>query len=159
MEKYKKYNNMEISNYGNIKANGIIKKQIKDKDGYLTIQFNKKIYKVHRLVAQAFIENPYNKNEVNHKDMNKENNNVENLEWCTHLENMQHAFKNKDIGKSKYKKVVQCTLNNQPIKVWGSIKEATKCLNIPVGNISKCCQNKIKRTGIYKWHYLEKEGV
>jgi hypothetical protein len=155
MEHYKKYkDNIEVSDCGNIKVNGIIKKPYKDKNGYLIVVINKKQYKVHRLVALTFIDNPYNKKEVNHKDMNKENNNVSNLEWNTHLENMQHAFRNKNIGMSRNKKIVQHKLDGEVIKVWNSIKEATETLNISTGNISKCCRGKINRTGIYKWSYL-----
>lgn len=65
-------------------------------DGYLTIGIrtnNKKYYKsVHRLVAVEFIENPQNKEQVNHKDGNRKNNSVENLEWVTLKENIQHCF-------------------------------------------------------------------
>lgn len=93
------FNNYLISNQGkviNLKSNNI-KKCSKDKIGYIhIILFNRnkrKVFYIHRLVAQAFIPNPDNKPQVNHIDGNKLNNNLINLEWCTHSENMKHAFK------------------------------------------------------------------
>ncbi len=61
---------------------------------YLSVKSKKYSRYVHRLVAETFILNPENKKTVNHKDCNKDNNNVSNLEWMTNKENMQHAFKN-----------------------------------------------------------------
>jgi hypothetical protein len=72
-----------------------------DKLGYVNVALSKNnklaSYKVHRLVALAHIPNPLNLREINHKDCNKENNTVENLEWCTRIENLTHAIKNKLI--------------------------------------------------------------
>lgn len=60
------------------------------------------VIRLHRLVAMAFIENPHNFNEINHKDANKLNNNVDNLEWCTHQYNMEHMFR---LGLRSRKKI------------------------------------------------------
>jgi hypothetical protein len=99
----------QVSNMGRVKSydrlecvNGVIRlrkgkmlKLSKCTNGYLKVSLRPIIdtqYKlVHRLVAQTFIENEYNKLTVNHKDSNRENNNVMNLEWSTHSENMYHA--------------------------------------------------------------------
>lgn len=66
--------------------------------GYLTVElwenYKRKVARIHRIVAEAFIENPYNLKEINHKDGNKQNNNIANLEWCTRSENLKHAYKN-----------------------------------------------------------------
>lgn len=87
-----------------ITTNGVVKrygepiKQQRNKFGYMNVSLYKdkhnKQYKVHRLVAMSFIPNPDNKPQVNHIDGNKENNNVNNLEWCTCKENIKHSCDN-----------------------------------------------------------------
>jgi len=97
----------KISNFGNIKAmpkkagfNNRKEKLLKYKInqfGYLTIGLCKnskrKWFMIHRLIANAFISSIKNKPQVNHKDGNKQNNHIDNLEWCTSSENLKHAFK------------------------------------------------------------------
>ena len=94
------YGKYEISDKGNIR-NPITKRilsQWKDTKGYLMVTLNKrnkcKRFRVHRLLAKLFIPNPDNKREVNHKDLNKSNNSLDNLEWCTPKENTKHAYDN-----------------------------------------------------------------
>ncbi|MFL2104164.1 NUMOD4 motif-containing HNH endonuclease [Mycobacteroides abscessus] len=100
VEGYKAY---EVSSFGRVRSKGfimnngafrkgIILKPYPDPKGYLKVDIHRNIKKVHRLVAQAFIENSMNKPQVNHKDGDKSNNHIDNLEWMTNSENTQHAW-------------------------------------------------------------------
>lgn len=82
-----------VSNYGNYKNKHGIQLQGTTNKGYLLVYTGKSQERIHRLVAEAFIPNPENKEEINHIDGFKNNNFVENLEWATRLENMQHAVR------------------------------------------------------------------
>lgn len=82
---------------------------------YLSVNLKGKTYRIHRLVAIHFIDNPQNKPQVNHKDCNKRNNHYSNLEWSTRNENMQHAFDNNLLrmpnrvgGKNGKSKIGEC---------------------------------------------------
>lgn len=94
------YYNYEISSYGRIRnINGYIRKIQTDKKGYSVISIRndlgiRKTLKIHRLVAIMFLDNPKNLPQVNHKDGNKKNNKVDNLEWCDNSYNQKHAFLN-----------------------------------------------------------------
>jgi hypothetical protein len=139
-----------ISNMGNVKSLGkvvpfykggtkkyperILKQQ---KYRYAFVDIDCKKVLVHRLVAQAFIDNPLNKNVVNHKDGNKLNNCVDNLEWVTTSENALHSYKNGYQVKTNNKKVKDLTSG----VIYNSISEYAKTTNLSYNHI----YNKINR--------------
>lgn len=104
---------------------------------------------VHRLVAQHFLDNPNNLPEVNHKDENKLNNNVDNLEWCTHKYNVNYGTRNARIGKTKGKPVI-CIETGV---TYPSVMEAERQTGISNGNITQVCNGRRKTAGKYHWRY------
>ncbi|MEM5663392.1 HNH endonuclease [Bacillus cereus] len=92
-----------ISPQGNVKSVCIVTsierpiKLLTDKDGYHYVTIKPRAYRINRLVAQAYIPNVDNKPCVNHIDLNRINNNVDNLEWVTHQENIQHSYKHRKL--------------------------------------------------------------
>jgi len=167
----------KISTYGRIKSLGNgkstnsktkferILKSNYSSTGYEKIKLFKDgkryYFSVHRLVAQTFLSNDKNKKEVNHKDGNKANNNVSNLEWVTSSENQLHAFKN-GLQKSKMgkdhiqsKSVRQLDLNGNVIRTFESIKQVQRELGFNTFGIIKCCKKVKKYNTAYKfkWEY------
>ncbi len=164
MEMWKNIENYEglyqVSNYGrvkNLKRNTILKSGI-NKNGYCYVILSKnnksKWHSVHRLVAKAFIDNINNYKCVNHKDENKQNNNANNLEWCTHKYNNNYGTRIKKVAKATSKKVIQYDNQNNFIKIWDSIIMASINTNTNRHSIVSCCKRKLKTANGYKWEYV-----
>ena len=131
----------------------------KDNSGYMVVVLSKngktKSYRVHRLVAQEFLENKNNFKCINHKDENKANNKADNLEWCNHKYNNNYGTKPQRISKANSIKVNQYDKDYNFIKTWDSLTEASKYLKKDRAdvNISKCCKLKAKSAYGYIWRY------
>ena len=161
----------QVSNLGNV-LRLPYKRPLKPsvRCGYYRIALSKnnnsKWYSLHRLVAKAFIPNPDNLPEINHKDGNKSNNCVDNLEWCSRKENMHHArrmglwivterMKN---GLDQSKVTYQYDKNGNFIKCFNSAAEASRKLGINSGNLHSCCIGIRKTAGGYIWSYEKRGG-
>ena len=120
----------------------------------LTHNYKQKTFLIHRLVAETFIPNPFGFKCVNHKDGNKMNNNVENLEWCTYSHNLRHAY-TKNLRKARTKKVEQYDLKGNLIKIWDSLKEASLFVEGNSTGIHQCCSMKHPKKTYkgYVWKY------
>ncbi len=162
----------QVSNFGRVKSLNYhqtgkegLKQTKKNRCGYLFVQLFKNSHKknltVHRLVGAAFIPNPENLPCINHKDCNRTNNNVSNLEWCTYEYNTNYGdcikkrieTKNKRGVIGAEKKVVQVSLDNVPIKIWSNIKK-TESIGTDASRVSKCCRGIKKSHRGYKWLFF-----
>lgn len=160
------YSNYQISSLGRIRR---INKDCRcskyrylklklEKNGYLRIGLSKsrktKYYNVHRLVCQAFIPNPNNYPIVNHKDENRSNNNVNNLEWCTYKYNSNYGNVKLKLSNSSFKrKVYQFDKNMNLLNTYNSIKEASDKTNSNRRWISQCCKKEHLTCNGFYWRY------
>ena len=150
----------QISNKGRIKNRYKILKPntIKKTKNYSCKQIGlsknsiKKMFYIHRLVAQAFLPNPENKPQVNHIDSNSMNNFLENLEWCTKEENVKHSLEN---GNFFRKTVYQYSLDGLLVKIWKSTMEIERELGYKNPNISRACLNGRPTAYGYIWSYKD----
>jgi hypothetical protein len=163
----------KISNLGRIKSYKMKNPKIMairhNENGYCTIALYKNAkgynFKIHRLVAMAFIPNPKNKEQVNHKDGNKDNNKEYNLEWCTRSENEIHSFrvlkqKHNMRGKTgekhpNVKKIEQIDIKtgNTVNVFYGSLEAQRHIQTVNQSNIIACCKGKRNQAGGYGWRY------
>lgn len=142
-----------------------------DKDGYLLATLSGHLYRVHRLIALTFISNPNNLPVINHKNFNKSDNHVANLEWVTYSENSKHSFTGNHRDESKINwmkkvqpiaakasktKVAQYDLQNNLLNVYNSQREASEKTGTCRSSITRCVTGHRKTAGGYKWkYYLE----
>lgn len=171
VKNYEKY--YEVSNLGRVKSLGgtsmfgknllqrceKILKNTELKNGYFVVSLKEKKFYVHRLVAEAFLSNKDGLPCINHKDENKKNNFVENLEWCSysynntygsHIDRIKKTLKNNNklsLKNSRNQKVM-CLETGV---VYRNINEAFK--HTGASNISKCCRGLIRTSGKYQWRY------
>ena len=172
---------LERIDNNNHKVKEKILKMVSDKDGYLIINLYKngkhKTCRIHRLVANAFLENPNNYPQINHLDENPKNNHVNNLNWCTAKQNNNHGKHNEKVsnalkGKPKEKQHILKLRENNPNKrkiicittneTFDFIADGARKYNISSSDIVKCCKGKHKSAGKHPitkdkliWKYLE----
>lgn len=133
------------------------------KTGYSAVHLSNNKHKtltIHRLVAEAFIPNPENKPQINHIDGNKQNNRVENLEWCTRSENEQHKYKVLNYKGTAFGKYGKNNPLSKPVKcletgrIFDSLEIAARELNLYSSNISRVCKGERNTTGGYHWKLI-----
>lgn len=168
-----------ISNQGRVKSLNYMNKEYeqvlkpkKHNKGYLQVQLKKggdKTFTIHRLVAQTFLPNPLNLPFVNHKDENRQNNCVENLEWCDCSYNTKYSLKlhpercgsgtrkarssTNNITKLSVLRVNQYDLNGNYIKTWDNARTIFRETKMSDWAISECCRDKRKSAYGYIWQY------
>ena len=134
---------------------GTTMKLRQNKNGYMQIGLTKhnvrKMTYVHRLIAETFIENPDNKSQINHKDGDKLNNSVENLEWVTASENLKHSYENlnRTINSGKHRKIKGYDEDGELIFMCPSLEKCAKWIGLSPTQTRRLIENQ-KRT---------KEGV
>ncbi len=164
----------EVSNFGRIRS---LDKEITFKDGrrrkfygrilrtntlnnsgYVTVGLHDHghqiSYLLHRVVAEAFVENPNNYSEVNHIDQNKMNNSSDNLEWCTHKENVNHGDEIERGSQKQRKSFRQLDMDGNVIKLWSGFKKMQRETGYQRKSVYECCTGKRDSYKGFRWEYV-----
>lgn len=124
--------------------------------GYYHVNLHKdgkiKTVQIHRLVAQAFVPNPENYPQVNHRDEEKTNNCADNLEWCTSKYNCNYGCRNSKIGEKSFKRPIKQVFKDGTFKLWNSAREADKH-GYDYNSIYRCCVGLRKTHKGCEWQY------
>lgn len=162
MREIKGFENYMITEDGNVFSKNAKRylKIITEANGYGKVNLcqngNRSPKYVHRLVAEAFLENKNDFPVINHKDSNKLNNNKDNLEWCTHKYNLEYSGVVKKSNEATRKGVKQLDKSTGTvINVFDSMMEAERSTGIYQSHISACCSGKLKTAGGYKWEIVQ----
>lgn len=157
----------EVSNMGRVRSlprkttRGKILSPSIDKDGYYRVNLvdgeRSKTYSIHRLVAQAFIENVANLPIVNHKDENKQNNRADNLEYCTVKYNTNYNGSAIKRGATQRRAINQYDSRGNLVAKWSGAVEIERCLGYRHCNISLVCQGKRKTANGFVWRYANEK--
>ena len=161
----------EVSNLGNVRSLNynhtnkpkLLKQDLCKNNNLRVTLYNrtKKRFLVHRIVAEAFMPNPYNKPEIDHINTIRTDNRVENLRWVTHTENMNNPITHTKSINSKLhytynmKAVIQTSKDGTFIQEYKCTREAERATNIDHRSINKCCKGIYKTAGGYIWKYKE----
>jgi hypothetical protein len=168
-EQWREVHGINVSNFGRHRnAFGVISTPKPRASGYCSVGSGSKhsgnfqTYAVHRLVAEAFLPKlSTHHNEVNHKDGNPSNNKVGNLEWVTRTENMQHSFQTNVERKSNAPRMAKMlrgrAKGQDEWKDYASVMEASRILNIPQGNISRCARGETNFAHGYEFEFKVSE--
>jgi hypothetical protein len=145
-----------VSTLGRFKnaAGIIVKNQKPTPGGYIVVTIDNVTQRLHRIIAKTFLENPENKEQVNHKDGNKLNNCLDNLEWMTNKENQIHKYAT-GLGNNFTIKINQYDLQMNFIQTLPSIAGAAKTLNIGKSNIQGVLTNYRKTAGGFIFKYAD----
>lgn len=155
----------EVSNLGRVKSlyKACILKPQKKRNGYFQVNLYKngtmKSRAVHRLVATAFIPNPLGKPQVNHRDEDKQNNAVDNLEWVYARTNLNYGSRNgkagKTISQKPHRHILQYSLTGELVAEYESSAAAMRKTGVWNTHIIQCCKGKVLTAGGYRWKYKE----
>lgn len=157
----------QVSNLGRVRSlpsefkgmhlKGYITNGYVDSIGYMHVTLSGKSYKVHRLVAKAFIDNPNNYPCVNHIDEDKTNNRTDNLEWCTYKHNANHGTRNARIAKNESIPIIQYDLDGNEVRRWDSATSAARFFGVRRWTITGCLKGRQHTSCGFKWGYANEQ--